>query len=97
MKRMIYEGVRQNEISFPLGGLGCGSIGLSGSGRLIDWEIFNIPNKGSDNGHTHFAIRAERADGTRDARVIVADIGKDRDVIGVGAGLTDGNSDNGKE
>lgn len=77
MKRMIYEGVRQNEISFPLGGLGCGSIGLSGSGRLIDWEIFNIPNKGSDNGHTHFAIRAERADGTRDARVIVADIGKD--------------------
>ena len=30
---------------------------------MIDWEIFNRPNKGSVNGFSHFAIRAE--DGRR--------------------------------
>lgn len=35
----VYEGDRTREISFPLGGIGTGSIGLSGAGRLIDWEM----------------------------------------------------------
>ena len=47
---MKYENESLNEISFPLGGIGTGSIGLAGNGRLIDWEIFNRPNKGSVNG-----------------------------------------------
>ena len=34
-------------ISFPLGGIGTGSVGLSGRGGLVDWEIFNRPNVGS--------------------------------------------------
>ena len=34
-------------ISFPLGGIGTGSVGLSGRGGLVDWEIFNRPNIGS--------------------------------------------------
>jgi len=33
-------------ISFPLGGVTAGSIGLGGRGQLRDWEIFNRPNKG---------------------------------------------------
>ena len=55
---MKYVGQYTKEISFPLGGIGTGSIGLGGDGRLIDWEIFNKPSKGSVNGYSHFAIRA---------------------------------------
>jgi uncharacterized protein (DUF608 family) len=55
---MKYTGQYTKEISFPLGGIGTGSIGIGGDGRLIDWEIFNRPSKGSVNSHSHFAIRA---------------------------------------
>ena len=55
-----YEGRFLREISFPLGGIGAGSIGLAGNGRLIDREIFNRPNRQSVNGYTNFAIKAER-------------------------------------
>ena len=46
---MKYTGNKLNEISFPLGGIGSGSIGLTGNGSLVDWEIYNIPNKNSTN------------------------------------------------
>ena len=59
---MKYVGQYTKEISFPLGGIGTGSIGLGGDGRLIDWEIFNRPSKGSVNGRSHFAIRAIQND-----------------------------------
>jgi len=42
-----YKGIYLNEISFPLGGIGTGSIGLTGRGSLKDFEIFNRPNIGS--------------------------------------------------
>ena len=51
---MIYSGKNLREISFPLGGIGSGSIGLAGNGELIDWEIFNRPNKGCNNLYTFF-------------------------------------------
>jgi non-lysosomal glucosylceramidase len=70
LDRWIYEGERLKEISFPLGGIGSGSIGLAGSGRLVDWELFNRPNKGSVNGYSHFAVRAERGGKVVDARVL---------------------------
>ena len=69
-----YRGARLNEISFPLGGIGSGSIGLAGNGRLIDWEIFNRPNKGSVNGFSHFAIKAERGGKVVDARALHGDL-----------------------
>ena len=72
--RFMYEGRRTGQISFPLGGLGTGCIGLAGNGRLIDWEIFNKPNKGSVNGFSHFAIRAEREGAVVDARVLNGDL-----------------------
>lgn len=45
-------------ISFPLGGIGTGCIGLAGNGELNDWEIFNRPNKNTRFGYSHFAIKA---------------------------------------
>ena len=69
-----YRGAQLNEISFPLGGIGSGSIGLAGNGRLIDWEIFNRPNKGSVNGFSHFAVKAERGGEVVDARVLHGDL-----------------------
>ena len=55
---MIYEKQKTQNVSFPLGGIGSGSIGLAGNGELIDWEIFNRPNKNSRNEYSHFAIKA---------------------------------------
>ena len=70
---MIYEGKNINEISFPIGGIGSGCIGLAGNGRLIDWEIQNKPNKGSSNGFSNFAIKAENGNNLLDARILNSD------------------------
>lgn len=70
-----YTGAQTRQISFPLGGIGTGCIGLAGDGRLIDWEIANRPNKGSLNGFSHFAIKAENSQGQLlDARVLHGDL-----------------------
>lgn len=73
---MIYEKEYTKEISFPLGGIGTGSIGLGGDGRLIDWEIFNHPGKGLRNGYSHIAVRAEY-DGKVITKVLNGDLCKD--------------------
>lgn len=41
-----YTGEALSMISFPLGGIGTGTIGLGGRGELRDWEIFNSPKLG---------------------------------------------------
>ncbi|MDR2134987.1 MAG: hypothetical protein LBO76_00020 [Treponema sp.] len=74
MPNFVFTGNKRGQISFPLGGIGTGSLGLSGTGRLIDWEIFNRPSKGSLNGFSHFAVKAEREGETLDARVLNADL-----------------------
>lgn len=56
----VYSGENLREISMPIGGIGSGSIGLAGNGRLVDWEIANRPNKGGNNEHTFFAVKAEK-------------------------------------
>ncbi len=66
----IYKDEDCSKISFPLGGIGTGSLGLSGAGRFIDWEIFNRPNKLSYNGMSHFAVKAERNGQNIDTRVL---------------------------
>jgi non-lysosomal glucosylceramidase len=73
MSRFEYTSDARRTISFPLGGIGTGCIGLGGTGQLIDWEIFNRPNKGGRNGFTHFAVKAERSNRVIDARVLHAD------------------------
>ena len=71
---MKYVGDKTNEISFPLGGIGAGCIGLAGNGRLIDWEIYNRPNKGGPNGYSHFAVKAEQDGKLIDARILNGDL-----------------------
>lgn len=44
----VYSGRQLEQISFPLGGIGTGCVGLSGYGGLRDWEIFNRPNVGGN-------------------------------------------------
>ncbi len=89
---MIYKGEKLKEISFPLGGIGSGSIGLGGDGRLIDWEIFNKPSKGSRNGTSFIAIKAIK-NGKVYARVLNGDMQKefigrylDKEFLGYGYG-----------
>ena len=74
MKGFCYEGKKTREISFPLGGIGSGCIGLSGTGHLVDWEIFNRPAKGSRNGFSHLAVKAESGGEVLDARVLHGDV-----------------------
>ena len=74
---MSYTGEKLNQISFPLGGIGTGSIGLAGNGALIDWEIFNRPNKETINKYTHFAIKAQYPDGKSVVKVLQGDLTKD--------------------
>lgn len=73
MKRNIYRGNALKNISFPIGGIGTGCIGLAGNGSLIDWEIFNRPNKGSLNGYSHFAVKTECDGQVIDTRVLNGD------------------------
>ncbi len=71
---MKYTGQKTHAISFPLGGIGTGSVGLSGSGRLVDWEVFGSPNKQSNNGYSHFAIKTEKDGKVMDTRVLNSDL-----------------------
>jgi uncharacterized protein (DUF608 family) len=43
----VFKGSSLTMISFPLGGIGAGSIGLGGRGQLRDWEIVNRADKGN--------------------------------------------------
>lgn len=72
--KKVYKGVKRQEISFPLGGIGSGCIGLDGTGRLRDWEIFNRPAKGSINGFSHFGVKAESQGAVVDARIMNSDL-----------------------
>jgi non-lysosomal glucosylceramidase len=68
--RFVYTGERLKHVSFPLGGIGTGSVSLTGSGRLIDWSIRNRPAIHQFNGYSHFAIKAEQDGKLLDARVL---------------------------
>lgn len=76
---MKKNGMPKDEIVFPLGGIGSGSIGITAKGVLCDWEIFGRPNKGSYNKFSHFALTAETG-GKRYVRALVGDC--DREFVG---------------
>ncbi|MHB1484399.1 MAG: GH116 family glycosyl-hydrolase [Saccharofermentanales bacterium] len=74
MNWLKYKGEKTREISFPIGGIGTGSIGLGGNGRLLDWEIYNKPSKKSVNQYSNFAVKAEKNGELLDARVLQGDL-----------------------
>lgn len=87
---MLYKKNKTKNISFPLGGIGTGCIGLAGNGSLVEWEIFNRPNKNSYNGYSHFAIKVEQ-NGKSQTKVLQGDaieslFGMHNDLVYVGYG-----------
>ncbi|MBT5425007.1 MAG: hypothetical protein HOK84_02370 [Bacteroidetes bacterium] len=41
-----YDEAHISKIALPIGGIGTGTVSLSGRGSLVDWEIMNRPGKG---------------------------------------------------
>lgn len=70
-RKRLYTGEHTSQISFPLGGIGSGCIGLAGNGNLIDWEIFNAPNKNTFNNYSGFAVKAYEDGLLKSAKVLV--------------------------
>ncbi|MGH9726824.1 MAG: GH116 family glycosyl-hydrolase, partial [Candidatus Acidiferrales bacterium] len=65
-----FRGRQLKMISFPLGGVAAGSIGLGGRGQLIDWEMLNRPNKGYRPSYAFPSIWAQAGSGEPVARVL---------------------------
>jgi uncharacterized protein (DUF608 family) len=65
-----FHGRQLSMISFPLGGVAAGSLGLGGRGQLWDWEIFNRPNKGYRPAYAFPSIWAQMGDGRPVAHVL---------------------------
>ncbi len=62
-----FDGGHLLRVALPMGGIGCGSVSLSGRGELVDWEIMNRANKTMSDtergaaARTFFAIRVKGA------------------------------------
>ena len=65
-----FRGRELDQIAFPLGGIGTGSVSLAGNGSLRDWEILNRPSKGRQLPGTFFAVWAKPAGSPAQARVL---------------------------
>jgi non-lysosomal glucosylceramidase len=65
-----FRGRQLSMISFPLGGVAAGSLGLGGRGQLCNWEIFNRPNKGYRPAYAFPSIWAQVGDARPVARVL---------------------------
>ena len=69
-----YDMAHQRRIRLPIGGIGTGTISLSGVGGLVDWELFSRPNKGwtpqRDAVHPAFLVRTESPKGEVKARLL---------------------------
>ncbi len=68
--RRPYVGRQLDEIAFPLGGIGTGSVSVGGWGQLRDWEIFNRPAKGNTLNFCFFSLWAQSEGGPSVAKVI---------------------------
>ncbi len=68
--RSRYDGDHLNMVAFPMGGIGAGCISLSGTGKLVDWEIFNRPNKGYQPRFSFLSVWAKPENGAPVFRVL---------------------------
>ncbi len=57
--RYVYRAGRLDQAKFLLGGIGSGSISLSGRGALVDWQIFGKPNVGFQPDYTFLSLWAK--------------------------------------
>ncbi len=46
------------EIAFPIGGIGTGTVSLTGNGGLAEWQILHKPNQDTFHPHAFFALWA---------------------------------------
>ena len=65
-----YRGPHLDEIAFPLGGIGTGSVSLGGWGQLRDWEMRNRPAKGRTLPNAFFCVRVQEAGEAPQVRVL---------------------------
>jgi non-lysosomal glucosylceramidase len=65
-----FTGQQLSQVTFPIGGIGTGTVSLGGRGNFQDWEIFNRPAKGRDLPYTFFSIWAQPEGGKAVARVL---------------------------
>ncbi len=70
----VFQGPHLKMISFPLGGVAAGSLGLGGRGQLRDWEIFNRPRKGYSPTYAFPAIWVHSGNSKPISRVLEARI-----------------------
>jgi len=70
-----YAGRNLDEIAFPIGGIGTGSVSLGGWGQLRDWEIMNRPAKGTVAPRSFFAIKVRFAGKPPVTRVLQGPVG----------------------
>jgi len=70
----VFQGSHLKMISFPLGGVAAGSLGLGGRGQFRDWEIFNRPHKGYSPAYAFPAIWIQSGNSKPIARVLEARI-----------------------
>jgi uncharacterized protein (DUF608 family) len=66
----VFTGSKLAHISFPLGGIGTGCIGLGGRGDLRDWEIFNRSHVGNVPDNAWPALWVKTSDGTTFSSVL---------------------------
>ncbi|MBD3240472.1 MAG: hypothetical protein GF331_07790, partial [Chitinivibrionales bacterium] len=65
-----YTGSKLREIAFPLGGIGTGTVSLTGNGGLAEWQVRNRPDQDTINEHTFFSIWAREGNASPVARVL---------------------------
>ena len=86
-----YDAQHLYQIALPLGGIGTGTVSLGGRGELRDWEIMNIPAKGSSTVCTgssnapFFAIYAKPEGGEATTTLLEGPL-YDQELLGGGGG-----------
>jgi len=73
----VYEKEYLKEVKMPVGGIGTGTVSLTGSGALRDWEIMNRPAKGFNTSSAgrlkrqpFFSVYVENPEGEKNIKLL---------------------------